>query len=129
MEEVQQLLNNIKQVLQQRYYFVVSDREKNWQFCVEYSLSSQVIGQILKGLTIFDFAKALDNCHEGYEHERLYLFAPKLRLVDSKGKAKRVQLYLKLYYNEEYKTIVIVSLHACQYPLKYAYSKSETEMV
>jgi hypothetical protein len=116
-DDVEQLLNQIKK----KNYFILSDRDKNNSFCSEYSLSSKSVKQIICNLNVFDFAKALNNCHIGYASEKLYLFAPRLELVNSNGKKEKLQLYLKINYISSCNTIVIVSLHKCDYTLKYAF--------
>jgi len=118
-EEVQELLDKMKMKLNKKNSFILSDRDKNNSFCSEYSLSSKIIKKILKNLTIFDFAKVMDNCHKDYVDEKLYLFAPRLELVNSCGEKELVQIYLKINYICN--TIVIVSLHKCDYALKYAF--------
>lgn len=120
-EEVQILLDKIKCVLNKKCYFILSNREKNNFFCYEYSLSSNIIKKILKNLTIFEFAKIVDNCHSGYVDEKLYLFAPLLELVNSNGELEKIQVYIKINYIESCNTIVVVSLHKCDYKLKYAF--------
>lgn len=118
-EEVQLLLDNIKKSLNKKKSFILSDRDKNNYFCSEYSLSSKIMKQILKNLTIYDFTKVMDNNHKEYAGEKLYLFAPKIELVNSMGKKEKIQIYLKINY--VCNTIVIISLHKCDYPLKYAF--------
>ena len=121
-EEVENFLKNIKKTLgQKNCCFVVSNRNKNHRFCIEYSLSSKFIKQIIQNLTVFDFAKVISNCHLEYADEKLYLFAPYLRLVNSNGDMEEVQVYLKINYVSQFQTIVVVSLHACNYTLKYAF--------
>lgn len=118
-EEIEELLGKMQLILNKNNSFVVSDREKNNYFCCEYSLSSKIIKKILKNLTIFDFVKVMDNCHKGYVDEKLYLFAPKLELVNSYGEKEVVQIYLKINY--VCNMIIIVSLHKCNYTLRYAF--------
>ena len=120
-ENIQLLLDQIKRTIKKKNCFVLSDRDKNNSFCSEYSLSSKIIKKILKDLTIWDFAKIINNCHEGYVDEKLYLFAPVLELVNSNGDKEKIQIYLKINYIDICDTIVIVSLHKCDYKLKYAF--------
>ena len=82
-EEVQELLDKMKMKLNKKNSFILSDRDKNNSFCSEYSLSSKIIKKILKNLTIFDFAKVMDNCHKDYVDEKLYLFEAFYKVLDS----------------------------------------------
>ena len=120
-EEIECLLDKIKKVLRKKNCFILSDRDKNNFFCSEYSLSCKIIKEVLKNLTIFDFAKIVENCHKDYDNERLYIFAPKLDLVNSNGDKEKVCVYLKINYIDSCDFIVIVSLHRCDYKLKYAF--------
>lgn len=120
--EVESLILKMnKTLISKKCRFIVSNRDKNNSFCLEYSLSSRIIKEMIKRLTIYDFNKIISNSNLGYLDEKLYLFSPSVELINKYGKRERKNIYLKINYIEQFNTIIIISLHESIYKLKYAF--------
>lgn len=74
---------------------------------------------ILMGLTATDFSERLQNEHEGYEDEMLYVFGKDVELLERMGnESKTVSLYIK-FNKLDNCYVIVVSLHEQKYPIKY----------
>ena len=120
-EEVEILLQKIKKNIITNGYLVLSNRGKNMEFCKKFAINSKILKNIISKLTVEDFSSVLFNEHPGYENEKLYVFAPKLKLVDLKGQRQDMQVYLKINYIEVKRTAIIVSFHEALHNLEYMF--------
>lgn len=101
-------------------YFKISDRDKNIGFCKEYLINTKIAKDIICELTYKDFCKIVKNKHEDYRDEFLYIFGPTKELVNTLGKRKMVQLYIKINYIKD-KIIILVSLHKAESKIDLKY--------
>ncbi len=120
-EEVEILLQKIKKNIITNGYLVLSNRGKNMEFCKKFAINSKILKNIISKLTVEDFSSVLFNEHPGYENEKLYVFAPKLKLVDLKGQRQDMQVYLKINYIEVKRTAIVVSFHEALHNLEYMF--------
>lgn len=120
-EEIEILLKKIKKNITTNGYLVLSNRGKNIEFCKNYAINSKILKNIINKLTVEDFSLILPNEHLGYENEKLYVFAPKLKLIDLKGQRQDMQVYLKINYIEVKRTAIIVSFHEALHNLEYMF--------
>ena len=120
-EEVEELLIKIKKNITSNGYLVLSNRGKNMEFCKNYAINSKILKNIIGKLSIDDFSSVLFNEHPGYEEEKLYVFAPKLKLIDLNGQRKDIQVYLKINYIEIKRTAIVVSFHEAVHNLEYMF--------
>ncbi len=98
-------------------------REKNRQFIADYNLNDTEIRKILLGIKADDFCHTLHNTKSGYEHEVLYVFAPKKKLIDAGGQKKTVTVYTKfnLIKTDDDSTLAVISLHEAERNIEYAF--------
>ena len=120
-EEIEVLLQKIKKNITTNGYLVLSNRGKNLEFCKNYAINSKILKEIIGKLTVEDFSLVLPNEHPGYENEKLYVFAPKLKLIDLKGQKQDMQVYLKINYIEVKRTAIVVSFHEAFHNLEYMF--------
>ena len=120
-EEIEVLLQKIKKNITTNGYLVLSNRGKNLEFCKNYAINSKILKKIIGKLTVEDFSLVLPNEHPGYENEKLYVFAPKLKLIDLKGQKQDMQIYLKINYIEVKRTAIVVSFHEALHNLEYMF--------
>ncbi len=102
-----------------RYRFEVSDnREANRRLVRKYIINEQVLKEIIMDLKVEDFSEILKNNKPGFEHERLYVFGKKVKLLERFGEQeKEVSLYIKTNKLDD-NFVIIVSLHEEEYPVK-----------
>lgn len=120
-EEIEILLQKIKKNITFNGYLVLSNRGKNMEFCKNYAINSKILKNIINKLKVEDFSLILPNEHPGYENEKLYVFAPKLKLIDLKGQRQDMQVYLKINYIEVKRTAIVVSFHEALHNLEYMF--------
>lgn len=120
-EEIEELLIKIKKNITTNGYLVLSNRGKNMEFCKNYAINSKILKNIIGKLGVKDFSEVLFNKHPGYEDEKLYVFAPKLKLIDLNGQIKDIQVYLKINYIEIKRTAIVVSFHEAMHDLGYMF--------
>lgn len=122
-EIIYKLLLSIKKNIMSNGALVVSNRNKNNEFCYKYGMNSRMIKEIICNLKSRDFIKILSNEHIGYEDEYLFLFAPIIKLTNIYGKTNKVQIYLKLNYIKEKRVVIVVSIHKADYKLDYYFKE------
>lgn len=120
-EEIEELLFKIKKNITDNGYLVLSNRGKNMEFCKNYAINSKILKNIISKLNVSDFSEILFNEHPGYEKEKLFVFAPVLKLIDLNGQRKDIQVYLKINYIEIKRTAIVVSFHEAMHELKYMF--------
>ena len=99
-------------------------REKNRQFIADYNLDDKKIRNILLDIKTDDFCHTLNNTKPGYEHEVLYVFAPKKDLIDAGGEKNSVTIYTKfnLITINDGSTLAVISLHEAERNIEYAFT-------
>ena len=96
-----------------------SRRQDNRELFLTYVIDEEMAKDILMGLTATDFSERLQNEHEGYEDEMLYVFGKDVELLERMGNtSKTVSLYIK-FNKMENCYMIVVSLHEQRYPIKY----------
>lgn len=123
-EELQVILKRIKECITiSKNKIVLNDkRSENRKFIEEYNIRGERLKQILMGLEVEDFCQILQNSNEGYEHELLYVFVPKVGLYGIDGVLELVDIYIKINLIEDYQSnVVVISFHRLNYPIKYKF--------
>jgi hypothetical protein len=73
----------------------------------------------LLDLTALDFSEILQNEHQGFEHEQLYVFGKDVQLLERIGNSeKTVSLYIKFNKLEDC-FVIVISFHEQKYPMQY----------
>jgi hypothetical protein len=97
----------------------------NNAFVARFNLNSEKIKKLLLNIQVEDFCHSIQNKKLGYEHEILYVFCPKVELVDIWANESTVDVYTKfniVQYNSTSRTVVI-SLHERNKPIDYCFSR------
>ncbi len=114
-------LTEVKEAIQNNKYRIErnSRRQDNINLFLDYVIDETMAKDILLGLTATDFSEVLQNEHEGFEHELLYVFGKDVELLERLGNAnKTVSLYIK-FNKMDRCYVIIVSFHEQKYPIKY----------
>ena len=94
-------------------------RKDNNDLFINYVIDETIAKDILLGLAATDFSEILQNEHEGYEDELLYVFGKDIELLERMGNSsKTVSLYIK-FNKMDNCYVIVVSLHEQRYPIKY----------
>lgn len=118
--EVERYLTEVKEYISAGR-FTISPRPKNEQLETDFILKERKKKQILLSLRIEDFSHTLQNEHEGYEHETLYVFGRSVNLLERFGcGVRRVPLYIKFNLLKDCE-VIIVSFHEQAYELPYPF--------
>ena len=97
----------------------ISARQKNQALYDEYIFSESRCREIILGLTIEDFSKAVYNDHPDHPEEILYIFGKEVKLLPKyDGDEETVALYIK-FNKLSNMYVIVVSFHKQEYPLKY----------
>jgi len=97
-------------------------RPDNLSLFMDYLIDEKSAKEILLSLTPQDFSDAVQNEHEGYEHETLYIFGKNVRLTERFGSTEKdVSLYIK-FNKLENCYVIVISFHEQKYPLPYYFS-------
>lgn len=122
-QQIQTILSNIKDCIKKDKYQISlnPNRKDNIEFISEYNLRSKEQKNILLGIMTEDFCYTLQNKHKGYENETLYVFAPKVDLVNAFGEDKTVVVYIKFNFIEENDYTIVISFHELHYPISYLF--------
>lgn len=119
-EEIEKYLIDVKKAIIDNRY-TVSPREKNEQLFIDYIFTEQRREEILLDLCVDDFCEAVNNEHQQYAHEILYVFGKNVKLLPRYGGEERtVSLYIK-FNKLENLYCIIVSFHEEEHPLNYAF--------
>lgn len=123
-EEIESVLNEIKSYIKEDKYQVSmnSKRKENREFNVKYNLNSKMRKEVLLGIKVEDFCYTLNNEHKNYEHEILYVFAPKIKFPEMAVQSGEVTIYVKINLIKD-ECAVIISFHELNYPIKYLFRK------
>ena len=121
LKDIDSYLIKVKNAIRKNRYRIEmnSRRQDNRELFLTYVIDEEMAKDILMGLTATDFSERLQNEHEEYEDEMLYVFGKDVELLERMGnESKTVSLYIK--FNKLDNCYVIdVSLHEQKYPIKY----------
>ena len=100
-----------------------SKRQKNIQLYTDYIIDEKKSKAILLDLKVEDFSHILNNEHEGFEHEILYVFGKDITLTERFDTGvKNVALYIK--FNKLGSSfVVVISFHKQDYPLSFPFNE------
>lgn len=119
-KEIENYLELVKMAIKKGRY-KVSLREKNSKLFEDYLITEKKREEILLSLSADDFCKMVQNEHEKFQDEYLYIFGKDIILLPRyHGDEKMVHLYIKINQLKNYYCIV-VSFHEQEYPLSYAF--------
>ena len=98
-----------------------SKRQKNSQLYTDYIIDEKKSKIILLDLEVEDFSHILNNEHEGFEHEILYVFGKEIGLTQRFGtEVENVALYIKFNkLGNSY--VIVISFHKQDYPLSFPF--------
>ena len=86
-------------------------RQDNRNLFLEYVFDMQMVEKILLSLTPWDFSEAVQNRHEGFEEEILFIFGKTARLLQRFGdQEENIPLYIKINKLAE-GFVIIISFH------------------
>ena len=120
-EDIAEYLYEVKEALFKGRYRLDrnSKRQANINLFLDYVIDESKVRDIILSLTVMDFSEILQNDHEGFEHERLYVFGKDVVLLERNGtEEKTVSLYIK-FNKLENCFVIIISFHEQKYPLTY----------
>lgn len=124
-EEISSILRKIKQCIKKGKYTISlnQNRKENRNFVLNYNLFSNKQKKILLQIKVEDFCHSLKNLHKGFENETLYVFVPKINLINGFGEVEEVDVYTKfnLIENDSEDYTVVVSFHKSNKPIKYLF--------
>ena len=101
--------------------YQISPRQKNQELYFDYIFREGDEKAILLSLRAEDFSEAVQNNHEKYPDEILYIFGKDVSLMPRFGQGvKTVSIYIKInkLANQYF---IVISLHKQEYPLKYPF--------
>lgn len=125
-KDIEQYLSEVKEAVRNGRYRIDrnSRRQANIGLFIDYIIDEEKAKDILLDLDVMDFSEILQNEHEGFEQEKLYVFGKEVTLTERMGSSeKSVSLYIKFNKLED-SFVIVISFHEQKYPLKY-YFKSE----
>lgn len=114
-------LDEVKDAIRSNRYRIERNfrRKDNNDLFINYVIDETIAKDILLGLAATDFSEILQNEHEGYEDELLYVFGKDIELLERMGNSsKTVSLYIK-FNKMDNCYVIVVSLHEQRYPIKY----------
>ena len=120
-KEIEQYLSGVKEAVEKGNYRLERNakRQDNINLFLDYVIDEARAKEIILGLTVMDFSEILQNEHEGFEHERLYVFGKDVVLLERNGaEEKIVSLYIK-FNKLENCFVIVISFHEQKYPLAY----------
>lgn len=121
LKDIDSYLTEVKNAIRKNRYRIEmnSRRQDNRELFFTYVIDEEMAKDILMGLTATDFSEMLQNEHEGYEDEMLYVFGKDVELLERMGnESKIVSLYIK-FNKLDNCYVIVVSLHEQKYPIKY----------
>ena len=121
LKDIDSYLIEVKNAIRKNRYRIEmnSRRQDNRELFLTYVIDEEMAKDILMGLTATDFSERLQNEHEEYEDEMLYVFGKDVELLERMGnESKTVSLYIK-FNKLDNCYVIVVSLHEQKYPIKY----------
>lgn len=117
LEKVKNIINNNSSNL-----IISLNRDINRDFMANYSLRKKNVIQIINNLSSNNFEEKVINNHTDFKDEYLYIFSTVMDLTGTKGKTKKVIIYIK--FNLLDTKAILVSFHEAKYKFK---EKKENE--
>ncbi len=121
IEEIEKYLRAVRKAVNERNYRIElnKNRADNLALFEKYILDEKKAESIMLNLEPIDFIDAVKNSHKGFEHEMLYIFGKRIKLLERFGSREvEVELYIKFNHLEN-NFLIVVSFHEKKYPLKY----------
>ena len=121
LDDIASYLSEVKEAVADGRYRIENNarRKDNIDLFMNYVIDEEKAREIILKLEVNDFSAMLYNEHEGFEHERLYVFGKDVKLLERVGNAeKTVSLYIKFNKLEE-RFVIVISFHEQKYPLRY----------
>ena len=119
--DIEQYLSEVKDAVRNDRYRIDRNtrRQDNINLFLDYVIDEAKAKEILLSLTVLDFSEILQNEHEGFEYEKLYVFGKDVILLERNGtEEKTVSLYIK-FNKLEGCFVIVISFHEQKYPLTY----------
>ena len=124
-EEIDKVLMKIQECIQNDNYTIsLNDkRQENIDFINEYNIRSTKQKAILLQIQTDDFCYTLNNKNVGYEHEILYVFAPKVDLFGADGMQTTINVYIKINIIDTTNgnRVVVISFHPCKKKIEHLF--------
>lgn len=124
-EDIDKVLVKIKECIQNDNYTISMNdkRQENIDFINEYNIRSTKQKAILLQIQTDDFCYTLNNKKVGYEHEILYVFAPKVDLFGADGMQTTINVYIKINIIDTTNgnRVVVISFHPCRKEIEYLF--------
>ena len=120
-KDIEQYLSEVKVAVEKDNYRIDRNvrRRDNVNLFLDYVIDEAKAKEIILSLTVMDFSEILQNEHEGYEDENLYVFGKDVVLLERNGtEEKTVSLYIK-FNKLENCLVIVISFHEQKYPIKY----------
>ena len=112
-KDINRYLAEVKEEVENGRYRIVKNarRQNNINLFLDYVIDEARAKEIILSLTAMDFSEILQNEHQGYEHEKLYVFGKDVILLERNGTdEKLVSLYIK-FNKLENCFVVVISFH------------------
>jgi hypothetical protein len=123
--QVRDILGTIKQCIHNGDYNIEANsrRLENVHFISTYNITTDAERRILLAIVVEDFCHSLANTKKGFEHEVLFVFAPKVQLDTVDGYAEEVCIYIKfnLIQKVSGNYAIVVSFHPTNRSIDYAF--------
>ena len=122
-KEIENYLDQVKALIKRNKYIISlnDNRCANQNLFLDYIVTEAMAKDILLSLTVTDFSCIKQNHHQGYEHERLYVFGKNVTLVSRYDHSvENVGLYIKMNKigND---LVIVISMHKQRFPLTYVF--------
>ncbi len=127
-QDIEAYLHDVKEAVQEgRYRLDLNTRRQdNRNLFLEYILDMQMVEKILLSLSPWNFSEAVQNRHEGFEDEMLFIFGKTVGLIQRFGeREEKVPLYIKINKLTE-GFVIIISFHRQQKRLKLYFEDKES---
>ena len=98
-KDIAQYLSEVKEAVEKDHYRLDRNarRQDNINLFLDYVVDEAKAKEIILSLTVMDFSEILQNEHEGYEHEKLYVFGKDVTLNPFGEKWDRRKNSLSVY--------------------------------
>lgn len=122
-EEIEKYLTEVKAAIRAGNFKIERNQKRRANLALyrDYVIDERKSKEILLQLTAYDFSQVLQNEHEGFRHEWLYVFGKDVKLLQRFGtEEETVSLYIK-FNKLENQLVIVISFHKQAYPLTYAF--------
>lgn len=122
-EEIEIYLVQVQEAIRAGSFRIERNQKRlaNLALFRDYVIDERKSKEILLQLTAYDFCHVLQNEHEGFRHEWLYVFGKEVKLLQRfAAEEETVPLYIK-FNKLENQLVIVISFHKQVYPLTYAF--------